>query len=330
MYSPLRKENFFQLILLISFLGWYTVVSQGDPSTICPPEDLISPCICTKNCLLCPAQVKCSNILHHDELQGVFEKSEDWTFWNFYIENSVFMYIPSDFIVEKRIRYLYLRNNIMTSLFDKPPPPTNVLVELELTNLTLRTGVKWEVFSSLHKLKELNLTNFVIPKIDQTFLHFFPQGLTGLYLTSSKTKQLTNDSFSKLTKLTRLFVKNTEIKEIQRSMFPPHSQLLAMSFSGNQISTLPDDIFTNMPDLKSIYFSRTNIVTLKESVFGQIFPNISVLHMEGNAIDCNCQMKWLTKQTKFPMYLEVTCTKPNAVQGLSISELRPSHFAHCE
>ncbi|GFT42062.1 uncharacterized protein NPIL_607251 [Nephila pilipes] len=318
------------MILFITFLEWYIAASQGDPSNICPPEELISPCNCTKACPLCDAQVRCTEILNHEDLKKVLEKSTDYSFWNFYIENSVFMYIPSDVIVEKKVRKLYLRDNVMVSLFDTAPPTTNLLVELELTNLILRTGVRWQVFSSLHKLKELNLTNFDIPRIDQPFLDHFPQGLTGLYLNSTKTKQLSDDSFSKLTELTRLFIRNSEIKEIKRSMFPPHSDLLAISFSGSKISTLPDDIFTNMPHLQSIYFSNTNLVTLKESVFGPIFANISVLFLEDNAIDCNCQMKWLTKQTSFPFYLKVICTKPKTVEGLSISELKPSHFAHCD
>ncbi|GFR11087.1 uncharacterized protein TNCT_23371, partial [Trichonephila clavata] len=99
---------------------------------------------------------------------------------------------------------------------------------------------------------------------------------------------------------------------------------------GTQISNLPYDIFSNMPSLQGVFLSHTYIVTVEETVFGQIFSQLNFLYMEGNAIDCNCQMKWLAKQNEFPSNLKVTCTKPESVEGLSISQLKPSHFAHCE
>ncbi|GBO42100.1 hypothetical protein AVEN_62722-1 [Araneus ventricosus] len=97
----------------------------------------------------------------------------------------------------------------------------------------------------------------------------------------------------------------------------------------NKISTLPDDLFTNMPELKNIEFSYTNIVVLQESVFRNIMPQIGYLYLKGNEIDCNCQMKWLTTISK-PQYTQVECTKPKALEGLSIEDLTSKHFAHCE
>ncbi|GFY46920.1 uncharacterized protein TNIN_200731 [Trichonephila inaurata madagascariensis] len=199
-----------------------------------------------------------------------------------------------------------------------------------LRNLTFRTGLKWEVFSSLHGLGILEVKNSAIPEIDQTFERYFPQRVTWLFLNSTNTKQLSDDSFSKLTELSRLHVQNSEIKELKRSMFPPRSKLIDLNFSDSPISTLPYDIFSNMPNLQGVFLSHTNIVTIEETVFGQIFSQLYFFYMEGNEIDCNCQMKWLTKQDEFPTNLKVTCTKPKSVEGLSISELRPSHFAHCE
>ncbi|KAF8768383.1 Slit like protein [Argiope bruennichi] len=321
--------KFFRLILCSILLNFTSVFCQRAPSSICPPAEDISPCICSKSCDICEVMIKCSNILNSNQLNEVFRKSTDWTFWTFYIENSTFMYLPSNAIVEKKVRKLYVRDSIMISLFDRAPPSTNKLVEMELTNLVLRSGVKWEVFSKLTNLKELNLTNFEIKKIDQSFIDNFPQGLTGLYLNVTKTKTLGDDAFSKLTELSRLYVRNTQITTLKRSMFAPQSKLLSINFSWNKIRVLPDDLFTNMPELKNIEFSYTNIVVLQESVFRNIMPQISYLYMKGNEIDCNCQMKWLTPTSK-PRFTEVVCRKPKALEGLSITDLRSTHFAHCE
>ncbi|GIY51570.1 uncharacterized protein CEXT_347311 [Caerostris extrusa] len=132
MHVTLSKTLLFQLILCFLLINFYGLSSQQDPSTICPPAEVIEPCTCTKSCPVCDALVKCSNILNNDDLVRIFNKSSDYVFWNFYIENSTFLYIPSDTLVLKRTRFLYLKNNVMVSLFDKPPPPTNVLKELEL------------------------------------------------------------------------------------------------------------------------------------------------------------------------------------------------------
>ncbi|GFR27127.1 uncharacterized protein TNCT_541521 [Trichonephila clavata] len=230
MYFPPQKETLHRLILLISFLDCYMVASEGDPSDTCPPENVISPCTCIKVCLWCNVVLKCSNILHQSELQGVFEKSKDWSFSHIYIDDSNFMYITSDEIVKKRMSNLYLKNNNMTSLFDEPPPLTNMLREIYLTNLSLRTGLSWGLFSSLHELRILEVKNTVIPEIEQTFVRNFPQSVIWLFFSSTKTKQLSFDSFSRLTELSRLHVQNTEIKEIQRSMFPTPSKLIDINF----------------------------------------------------------------------------------------------------
>ncbi|GBO00308.1 hypothetical protein AVEN_88553-1 [Araneus ventricosus] len=272
-------------MIYLSLLNCCSLFCQADVSSICPPPETISPCTCSKSCEVCEAMVKCTNILNSDQLDEVFRKSTDWTFWTFYIENSTFMYLPSNAIVEKKVRKLFVRDSVMISLFDRAPPSSNKLIELELTNLVLRSGVKWEVFSKLINLKELNLTNFEIKRIDQSFIDNFPQGLTGLYFNVTKTKTLGDDAFSKLTELSRIYLRNTEISTLKRSMFTPQSKLLSINFSWNKISTLPDDLFTNMPELKNIEFSYTNIVVLQESVFRNIMPQIGYLYLKGKKIN---------------------------------------------
>ncbi|KAG8195728.1 hypothetical protein JTE90_002989 [Oedothorax gibbosus] len=304
---------------------------QNDPETICPPADLLSPyCKCSKGCDLCPATVECSDVLNFGDLEAVFRNTPDWTFWHFSIVRSSFPYIPANAIVEKRVRNLYLRNNTMYTMFDEPPASTNLLQELELTDLRLLRGVSWDVYSTLEHLKEINLTNFKILKIDQEFVHHFPQGLTGLYFRETRTKRLGDDAFANLANLTRLFIRDTQISELKRSMFPPVSKLIAMHFSGNQISSLPDDLFTNMPDLRGVDFSNTNVVTLPESVFGRIMPQLGVLYLEGNAVNCNCEMKWIPKLKVLPYYARVECTRPKELEGFTLKKLKEAHFVHCE
>ncbi|CAL1294384.1 unnamed protein product [Larinioides sclopetarius] len=222
--------KFCRLVIYLLLLNFSAVFCQTDVSTICPPPETISPCTCSKTCEACEAMVKCTNILNSDQLDEVFRKSTDYTFWTFYIENSTFMYLPSNAIVEKKVRKLFVRDSVMISLFDRAPSSTNKLIELELTNLVLRSGVKWEIFSKLINLKELNLTNFEIKRIDQSFIDNFPQGLTGLYFNVTKTKTLGDDAFSKLTELSRIYVRNTEISTLKRSMFAPQSKLLSINF----------------------------------------------------------------------------------------------------
>ncbi|KAG8195731.1 hypothetical protein JTE90_002992 [Oedothorax gibbosus] len=316
------------LVFLIVTVVGFTLGQKG-PETICPPADLLGQnCACSKECDTCPAMIECSDIVDIYEFEDMIENTGDWTFWHLSIVRSVLQYLPANVIVKKRVRNLHLINTTMRALFDEPPASTNLLQELELTNLRFLGRLDWDEYSTLVHLKEFNVDNVWIRKIDQEFVRNFPQGLTSLNFRQTKTKRLGDDAFANLVNLEWLSIRETQILELKRSMFPPVSKLMSMQFSGNPISSLPDDLFTNMPYLVWVDFSNTNVVTLPESVFGRIMPQLSVLSLEGNAVNCNCQMKWIPKIGMLPY--GVNCTKPRELEGRTLKTLEEEHFLHCE
>ncbi|KAG8195737.1 hypothetical protein JTE90_002998 [Oedothorax gibbosus] len=220
-----------------------------------------------------------------------------------------------------RLRILPVGNS---TLNDESVSPHTTIRRSQLHDALLT----WDVYSTLVHLKKFNVDNVFIKKIDEEFVRNFPQGLTSLNFRQTKTKRLGDDAFANLANLELLSIRDTQILELKRSMFPPVSKLMSMQFSGNQISSLPDDLFTNMPDLVWVDFSNTNVVTLPESVFGRIMPQLSVLSLEGNAVNCNCQMKWIPK-LEMPPY-GVKCTKPRELEGRTLKTLKEDHFLHCE
>lgn len=93
------------LFVFLMTIGLTLGQVQDGPEDTCPPSDLISPyCTCSKGCDLCPAMIECSDILNIEQLRAVFRNTPDWTFWHLNIVNSTFQYLPSDVIVEKRVR----------------------------------------------------------------------------------------------------------------------------------------------------------------------------------------------------------------------------------
>ncbi|GIY51568.1 hypothetical protein CEXT_347301 [Caerostris extrusa] len=107
--------------------------------------------------------------------------------------------------------------------------------------------------------------------------------------------------------MTRILVRNTQINVLKRSMFSPSPKLVSITFTYASSS--------------GIDFSDTLLTVLQESVFRSILPQIGLLYMKGNAIDCNCQMKLDHQHECVPYYLETVCREPKRLQGVSIDKL---------
>ncbi|GIY51574.1 uncharacterized protein CEXT_347331 [Caerostris extrusa] len=279
--SAMRNLTFLFVILTVSLF----IKIKAE----CPPEQLISPCICTDMPF---TLVECANMTDMQTLVTVFNKSADRRFESFALHDSTILYLPASAISAKKFEQILLVNVRMSGMFDRQPDPSNNVIMLMVMNATFLRGIGWENFRNLKKLQTFSCTNTEIKSLGKSFVD-----------------------------------NNADVKSLQRSLFARRSMLDTMNFMDNQIESLPDDLFSEMPHIKYINLSGNKFTTITETVFGRIYNDLQELRMEENPIVCDCSIRWYLSRYRYT--LKGSCGGPADRKGRQFRDLQPKDFSYC-
>ncbi|CAG9798454.1 unnamed protein product [Chironomus riparius] len=202
----------------------------------------------------------------------------------------------------KSLKYLYLNNNLLTTL---PPYLFSVHPSSHINEaLTL----PWDMFSShLQSLEILNLSNNQIEEIlpltfnslinlKSLYLHYNlveevqPEtfsslnNLVTLNFNYNKIIKLVPKSFESLVHLTSLYLDHNQIEEIQPDIFSPLINLKTLDLFKNQIEELLPKTFKSLISLSELYLSSNNISRIYYDSFESL-EKLLILQLQYNQID---------------------------------------------
>ncbi|GFQ90828.1 uncharacterized protein TNCT_585171 [Trichonephila clavata] len=320
-YSKIMSLKTFDASLFAFIVILCLNLALGDE---CPPPKLILPCACVNP--KTPAII-CINITKPEILINIVEKTGGMKFRKFILFDSSMMYLPTSALISEKFQALMVSKSTLISLFDKPPPIENSLKFMFLAHIQIERGMQWQFFQNLNKLEELLIYHINIEALGRDFQRNVKPSVTIFHLVDTKTVRLANGVFENLKSLTSLHVRNSKLKILKRSMFAKPAAVETLNFESNQIEFLPDDMFSDMPSLREIVLTNNKISMMKEAVFGQVLKNLDDLVLDGNPINCNCELSWIGKEDKHS--IRGVCTEPDFRKGKPIKELTDKDFAYC-
>ncbi|GIY20778.1 hypothetical protein CDAR_246891 [Caerostris darwini] len=217
--SAMRNLTFLFVILTVSLF----IKIKAE----CPPEQLISPCICTDMPF---TLVECANMTDMETLVTVFNKSADRIFQSFALHDSIVLYLPAAAISAKKFEQILLVNVRMSGMFDRQPDPSNNVIMLMVMNATFLRGIGWENFRNLKKLQTFSCTNTEIKSLGKSFVDNVGSSLGRFHVLDSRIRKMQYNAFSHMTELYDIQIQNADVKSLQRSLFASRSKLETMDF----------------------------------------------------------------------------------------------------
>ncbi|XP_013108530.2 protein artichoke [Stomoxys calcitrans] len=79
--------------------------------------------------------------------------------------------------------------------------------------------------------------------------------------------------------------------------------LVELKMDNNEICRIQGSPFETMPRLRVLSMRNNRLRSVKERTFRNLRGNIAIIDMDGNPIDCSCEMQWLSvwlQETNFP------------------------------
>ncbi|XP_075766931.1 leucine-rich repeat LGI family member 3 [Pelodiscus sinensis] len=124
-----------------------------------------------------------------------------------------------------------------------------------------------------------------------------------LLLNSNKLTLIRDDAFAGLSQLQYLFIENNDIRSLSKFTFRGLKSLAHLSLANNNLQTLPREIFAPLDIL-------------------------SDLDLRGNALTCDCQIKWLAEwvERTNATVPAVFCSSPARYKGQNIRDLALEDF----
>ncbi|XP_022254500.1 uncharacterized protein LOC111088494 [Limulus polyphemus] len=191
---------------------------------------------------------------------------------------------------------------------------------LDFSALEVGNTATTSFYSNISKIDNMNSDFY--SAFENANLDSIVIGLAGL-------KSLADVPTGKYSTLVNMNFEKNEIQEIKRSHFPrPATNLKSISLSWNKIRVLPENLFTEMPELKYIDISANPISVLPEMTFKPIISSLNRLYVINLALSCDCQLAWILPywETKVidsggMAWRPRRCKEPTHLANKSVGEL---------
>ncbi|KAF8766948.1 Peroxidasin like protein [Argiope bruennichi] len=294
-------------------------------TAICPPEILTRPCTCSN---IDGNFLRCENITETNVLNGVFRRTTGIFFNHLQLVKVSIESIPARSLLDKQIKTIGIVDSNLTKLFDKTPPPSNILRAINLMNVKIQDSIQWNQFKSLKSLILFLAIGVEIPVLDNTFKNNVNKNLTYFALSNTSTVHIVDGVLSELTNLEDVKIQKNPLATYKRNYFSRPSNIIVLDLDGNQIETLPADAFSQMPRLQALSLKNNKISTIPDGVFSQINHKLSYLELEDNPLNCDCGFKWIISNK--PKYsLTGNCATPENLKGKTIKDLESADLTSC-
>lgn len=182
----------------------------------------------------------------------------------------------------------------------------NVFVSIEPDSFNMMEGLR-EIYLDMCSIQSIDvdalrgLTGLRLLSMQDNELGDLPPGvlsdthnLAQLKLNGNRIDKLRSGSFRYLNNLEELQISNTSLRHIQVGAFDGLVQLRKLELNNNpNLSRIGQGVFNNLQKLSYLSLYMSSITSLPQEI-GQL-PLIKILDLRSNSLECDCDLKWLTK-----------------------------------
>ncbi|XP_062563877.1 protein artichoke isoform X2 [Armigeres subalbatus] len=188
------------------------------------------------------------------------------------------------------LQYMDLSSNELSilehgSLRNLPELQELVLADNKLSEL------KDRVFEDLPNLQAVHLQQnnlqFVAP---QTF--YRSPSIVYLNLSANQFRNLDSVGLRSVRNLEVLDLSGNFIRKITTNPLRGLDWLVELKLDNNKICGIQGEPFSSMPRLRVLSIRNNRMVRVPESIFRNLRSNIAILDVDGNPLECNCEMLW--------------------------------------
>ncbi|KAH8300423.1 hypothetical protein KR018_004929 [Drosophila ironensis] len=127
--------------------------------------------------------------------------------------------------------------------------------------------------------------------------------LVFLNLSNNHFRTMENIGLRSMRNLEVLDLSTNGVKLVSTMPLKALNWLVELKMDNNQICRIQGSPFETMPRLRVLSMRNNQLRSIKERTFRNLRGNIAILDVDGNPIDCNCEMQWLSvwlQETNFP------------------------------
>ncbi|KAG8195729.1 hypothetical protein JTE90_002990 [Oedothorax gibbosus] len=186
----MRNNWLLDVLILFQYGLFYSFATRSG----CPEYSMLEPCSCIHR----PGAdiLFCAGLKNLSVLDQVLERSSNWTFDTLFVCQSNLQNIPSNSLVQRKVKGILVASSNMTSLFDKEADAAGNSVEtLHINDVRFENGISWNMIRSLRKLRQFNLQFGNVPVIGSEVAKSFAGGLKHLRMSNTRTKEIANGAF---------------------------------------------------------------------------------------------------------------------------------------
>lgn len=343
---------------LLALLLYSMVVifgADGTRSSCCPPDEMISPCVCSVDSNSMMASLDCSAVEDDNQLIQILQAQlpcknfKSLQIWDNYNVKRLSADTFRDVTFEAISFFIGGLETIEDDAF------STMAETLQLLSLDSQ---KLATFP-FHMIQELK--NFTV--LDLTFnkLHDFPESLVSdtlevLTLAENPLKQLPENPFNLLPKLQAIDLGITQLKSLPKDLFINNPDIADVMLRGNNIRNLTKNTFSFSSNKMEWLELRWNIVefleegtfdgmegwegytkpayidlwdnritTLDENLWRPLFEKEVNILLEANELECGCDVAWYVNMEEFHHLVhDAVC-----VSGEYLNGLDPGQFTDC-
>jgi len=325
----MKTEVTLFLTACLAFCGPLVISAHPSPRSFpCPEPEDIAPCLCTA---LTNGELvlDCSKVSSDEQLASVFQQHFPVTNFNSFLllDNTHITNIGNDFneVTFQDVSLNYVPNLLHVSnfLFESSK---NTLQQIYIFNskLSEETFPIWEID---------RLTNLFALQIHQSHFKALPQlnskTLEIFEVTNANVSSLHSETFHKTTKVSTINLHGNQIGTIEAKTFKLQDGGNSIDIGDNLIGEIAHKAFVLPATTESLSLElrlyNNRLTTLDEGVFGSVFPYVTRFSIQGNPLECGCDLVWLMSSPAY--WSTVTYYSPSCADGRLLADLDLEYYS---
>ncbi|XP_038112146.1 protein artichoke [Culex quinquefasciatus] len=188
------------------------------------------------------------------------------------------------------LQYMDLSSNELTTLDHGSLRNLPELQELVLADNRL-TDLKDRVFEDLPNLQAVHLQQNNLQLISPHTFYRSPS-IVYLNLSANQFRSLDSVGLRSVRNLEVLDLSGNFIRRITPNPLRGLDWLVELKLDDNKICGIQGEPFATMPRLRVLSIRNNRMSRVPELIFRNLRSNIAILDVDGNPLDCNCDMLW--------------------------------------